>query len=125
VFDKVETGTDPMDDQKALELINRRLTEPISEHDQAELELHVADSPEVRKYLELSQQIQTSLEAQPSDAESGPGLSQVARSRIAKRLAIETAAPSKDSIDSTGQVRRVAEDKTNYDSPPEDSEDAS
>jgi ferric-dicitrate binding protein FerR (iron transport regulator) len=106
-----------MNDQTAIELVNRSLSEPLSDQESAELQRYLAESPQSQQYFQLSQLIQQTLVEHASDMESGPGLSQIARNRIAKHLAKELAARR---IDPGNQARRVAEDQTDYQIRPDD-----
>jgi hypothetical protein len=109
-----------MNDQTAIELINRSLSEPLSDQESAELQRYLAGSPQSQQYFQLSQLIQQTLVERASDMESGPGLSQIARNRIAKHLENELAARR---VDPGSQVRRVAEDQTDYQIPPDGPDD--
>lgn len=106
-----------MNDQTAIELINRSLSEPLNAQEKADLQLHLANSPNAQQYLNLSEQIQKSLDSQASQLEpAGPGLSEIARSRIARRLTTELSASQAD----PSERRRVAEDRPDYQIGPED-----
>lgn len=100
-----------MNDQLASELINRSLSEPLSGQELAELQQYLAQSIQSQQYLQLSQKIQQILVQADHAGESGPGLSQLARSRIAKRLAVELAERHSES---DGDVRWAAEEKNDY-----------
>lgn len=100
-----------MNDQQALELINRSLCEPLSDRELTELNEHLARSPQSREYLRLSQQIQQTLSHPTVESEAGPGLSQIALSRLARCLTTEIAASQ---LDPSSQARRVAENDSDY-----------
>ncbi len=115
-----------MNDQTAAQLISQSLFEPLSDTEKLILEQHLATSPQSQKYAELSALIQNSLvdEAEYDDssddasdgASDGPGLSQLARARIAKRIEIELLRLGTELGDSQRErpLRRVAEDGEGY-----------
>lgn len=111
-----------MNDQTAAQLISQSLFEPLTDAEKLTLEQHLAASPQSQQYAKLSALIQNSLvdEAEYDDASddaiAGPGLSQLARARIAKRIEIELlrlGTELGDSHRNTSQ-RRVAEDSREY-----------
>lgn len=111
-----------MNDQTAAQLISQSLFEPLTDAEKLTLEQHLATSPQSQQYAELSALIQDSLvdEAEydetSDDIPAEPGLSQLARARIAKRIEIELLRLGTELGDShiNSSQRRVAEDKGEY-----------
>jgi hypothetical protein len=98
-----------MNDQSAAKLVTRSLSLQLSATEQAQLEDYLASSPQTRDFANLSEEIQRVLSADSEHhAEPGPGLSQLARLRIARNLnaALSQTDPSLN--------RRVAEDGQDY-----------
>ena len=121
-----------LDDRTAARLISQNLVEPISPEQQRLLSEHLSSSEKSRNFEDLSRQIQHVVqgasptsgsggqrssrtepeamqEVQDSLEEPGPGLSQLARIRLAKRLSEELQTKEKPF-----QQRQVAEDGTEY-----------
>ncbi len=110
-----------MNDQTAAQMISQSLFEPLSDSEKLILEQHMAKSPQSQKYAELSALIQNTLADDEYDDTSNdpiaePGLSQLARARIAKRIEIELLRLGSETSDSQGErlIRRVAEDSEGY-----------
>jgi hypothetical protein len=111
-----------MNDQTAAQLISQSLFEPLTDAEKLTLEQHLATSPQSQQYAELSALIQNSLvdESEYNDtsdaAQAEPGLSQLARARIAKRIEIELLRLGTELDDSrlSSSQRRVAEDSEEY-----------
>ena len=111
-----------MNDQTAAQLISRSLFEPLTDAEKLTLEQHLATSPQSQQYAKLSALIQNSLvdEAEfdetSDDIPAEPGLSQLARARIAKRIEIELLRLGTELDDSrlNSSQRRVAEDSQEY-----------
>lgn len=132
-----------LNDLSVAKLISRGLVERLTDDEQAQLQNYLDASEQSRSFAELSAQIQRILsgakltQADPQldkfarqansshaeepvaqDAEPGPGLSQMSRARIARRLAEEMHADA-DTSDSISErdrsdYRMVAEEGTNY-----------
>lgn len=110
-----------MNDQTAAQMISQSLFEPLTDAEKLTLEQHLARSPKSEQYAELSALIQNSLvdEAEYDTSEvisDEPGLSQIARARIAKRIEIELLRLGAELGDShlNSSQRRVAEDSQEY-----------
>lgn len=111
-----------MNDQTAAQLISQSLFEPLTDAEKLTLEQHLATSPQSQQYAELSALIQNSLvdEAEydhtSDDTPAEPGLSQLARARIANRIEIELLRLGTELGDShlSSSQRRVAEDRAEY-----------
>ncbi len=110
-----------MNDQTAAQMISQSLFESLSDSEKLILEQHMAKSPQSQKYAELSALIQNTLADDEYDDTSNdpiaePGLSQLARARIAKRIEIELLRLGSETSDSQGErlIRRVAEDSEGY-----------
>lgn len=111
-----------MNDQTAAQMISQSLFEPLTDAEKLILEQHLAISPQSQQYAELSALIQNSLEDESGyddnsdDINDQPGLSQLARARIAKRIEIELLRLGIEQGDSQGgkSLRRVAEDSEDY-----------
>lgn len=111
-----------MNDQTAAQLISQSLFEPLTDAEMLTLEQHLATSPKSQQYAELSALIQSSLvdeseyDDTSDDASAEPGLSQLARARIAKRIEIELLRLGTELGDShlSSSQRRVAEDSQEY-----------
>lgn len=132
-----------LNDLSVAKLISRGLVERLTDDEQAQLQNYLDASEQSRSFAELSAQIQRILsgaeltqvdpqldkfarqansshaeEPVAQDAEPGPGLSQMSRARIARRLAEEMHADA-DTSDSISErdrsdYRMVAEEGTNY-----------
>ena len=111
-----------MNDQTAAQLISQSLFEPLTDAEKLTLEQHLATSPQSQQYAELSALIQNSLvdeteyDHTSDDTPAEPGLSQLARARIAKRIEIELLRLGSELSETQNNSfnRRVAEDSQEY-----------
>ncbi len=132
-----------LNDVLAAKLISRSLVERLTDEEQAQLHDYLITSEKSQKFAELSTQIQRILAGEEFDQpvellaqsvqpdnptasseviksalEPGPGLSQLSRARIARRLAEEISAGSSSDTDPSEYDRpgrrMVAEDETTY-----------
>jgi len=117
-----------MNDLQAARFILGAMEQPLMDQDQADLESHLANSPQTRQFADLVRRteicVQDTLGIEQMDA-LGPGLSDVARARLQKELLralIEKAPMSRDETGTqdrtdAGMVRQdrlVAEPDGNY-----------
>lgn len=109
-----------MNDLTAAELITRSFSQTLSASDLAALEQHLAQSPTTRAFADISQRIQQVITAKAnidSLASQVPGLSDVARARLERRmkqLISDKAASERSGATGQTPVRQVAESEVDY-----------
>lgn len=107
-----------MNEREAAELISRSLVEPIDQEMARQLSDHLVSSEASRRFLELSREIEkvvaggseTSQQDLSEPCDGQPGLSQVARARIAAKLNSELTRGQQSAADQA----LAAEDTDNY-----------
>ncbi|HAC90717.1 MAG TPA: hypothetical protein DCF63_08800 [Planctomycetaceae bacterium] len=108
-----------MNDLTAAQLITRSFSQKLSASEQAELEHYLAQSPTTRAFADISQRIQQVIDTKTgldSVASLSPGLSDVARARLERKMKQLLDNQNAQSTEATGQMphRKVAESQPDY-----------
>ncbi len=107
-----------MTDQTAAELITRRIDQPLSSGEQADLDDHFAHCERTQNFSELITRIQACLEKYRSPEgleQPGAGLDAITKERLQRRLL--------EVLTANLELRQVAEDPSTYTSDEKDKED--